>query len=322
MTTQAHFSIRSCLKEKNSPIFSLTHSVPHGGKCLNQMHCLAHCERLQFSLGKPFRVAFKQSEWDTNVKDVSSVYCNRKTRTLSTEHGSSSTTYNFQQEVCRGKQMQLPYTFTGWPAVPKVVLCGKLFHFCKKKQCREKGSVPLCSPAHSELAAKAGLQFPMPGGERPDSYKHLFLNACTARCKCRNLSRGGQEEDADSFLWTEVLWLLVRRCRIVPSPVAATFEGRFAGLRLSENNSNCNFCRERMQRRDAKRWVWMGDESFACCWAEMENKITLKKVCNMMDLELIGSFAGLESSPVKVEHLSFLVWAGKVLEHSSVGFCH
>lgn len=132
MITQAHFSIRSCLKEKNPPILSLTHLVPHREKCLNQMHCLAHCEQLQFSLAKQFRVAFRLSEWDTNVKDVSVVYFNWKTRKLSTEHGSSSTIYNFQQEIRIGKQMQLPYAFTGWPAVPNIVLCGKWFHFCKQ----------------------------------------------------------------------------------------------------------------------------------------------------------------------------------------------
>lgn len=50
--------------------------------------------------------------------------------------------------------------------------------------------MPVRSSAHTELAARAGLQFPMPGRECPDSYKHLFLNACTDGCKCSNLSRG------------------------------------------------------------------------------------------------------------------------------------
>lgn len=61
---------------------------------------------------------------------------------------------------------------------------------------------------------------------------------------------------------------------------------------------------------------------FACSWGEMEIKIIIKKVFNMMDLELIGSFAGVKSSPVNVEHFSLLIRAGKVLGHSSVIFCH
>lgn len=54
--------------------------------------------------------------------------------------------------------------------------------------------MPVCSSAHTELAARAELQFPGPGGERPDSYKHLFLNACTDGCKCSNLSKGTRKK--------------------------------------------------------------------------------------------------------------------------------
>lgn len=54
--------------------------------------------------------------------------------------------------------------------------------------------MPVCSSAHTELAARAGLQFPVPGGERPDSYHHLSLNACTDGCKCSNLSRGTRKK--------------------------------------------------------------------------------------------------------------------------------
>lgn len=61
---------------------------------------------------------------------------------------------------------------------------------------------------------------------------------------------------------------------------------------------------------------------FACSWAEMEIKITILKVFNVVDLELIGSSAGVKSSPVTAEHFSLLIRAGKVLEHSSVIFCH
>lgn len=42
---------------------------------------------------------------------------------------------------------------------------GKFYHLCKKNWCRlKKGSVPGCSSAHTELAARAGLQLPLPGG--------------------------------------------------------------------------------------------------------------------------------------------------------------
>lgn len=50
--------------------------------------------------------------------------------------------------------------------------------------------MPVRSSALTELAARAGLQLPVPGGERPGSYKHLFLNAGTDGYKCSNLSRG------------------------------------------------------------------------------------------------------------------------------------
>lgn len=46
------------------------------------------------------------------------------------------------------------------------------------------------------------------------------------------------------------------------------------------------------------------------------------KWSNVMDLELIWSFAGAKSSPVTVEHFILLIWARKVLEHSSVIFSH
>lgn len=57
-------------------------------------------------------------------------------------------------------------------------------------------------------------------------------------------------------------------------------------------------------------------------WAEMEIKITIKIVFNVMDLELVGSFAGVKSSPVNTEHFSLLIRAGKVLEYYSMIFCH
>lgn len=192
MITWVYFPTRSCLKEKNPPAFSLTHPVPHREKCLNQMYCLAHCKWLSFSLGEPFIAACKQSKWGTNVKDVSGVYFRRKTRTLSTEHGSGSTTYHFQQEAHIGKQSQQPHTLTRWPAVPKVVprvLHGQILPSLQKNLCRlMEGSVPVRSSAHTELAARAGLQFPMPAGEHPDSY--LFSNACTDGCKFSNLPKG------------------------------------------------------------------------------------------------------------------------------------
>lgn len=88
----------------------------------------------------------------------------------------------------------------------------------------------------------------------------------------------------------------------------------------------CNFqvkiivaaCREGMQRGGSE-WE---QKRFARSWAEIEFKITIKNVFNVMDLQLIGSFAGVKGSPVNAEHFSFLIQAGKVLEPSSVIFCH
>lgn len=88
----------------------------------------------------------------------------------------------------------------------------------------------------------------------------------------------------------------------------------------------CNFqvkiivatCREGMQRGGSE-WE---QKRFARSWAEIEFKVTIKNVFNVMDLQLIGSFAGVKGSSVNAEHFIFLIQAGKVLEPSSVIFCH
>lgn len=75
----------------------------------------------------------------------------------------------FSRKDTPGNSCSSFYTSTRWPAVPKVVpraLHGQILPSLQKKNwCRLKeGSVPGCSSAHTELAARAGLWLPLPGG--------------------------------------------------------------------------------------------------------------------------------------------------------------
>lgn len=77
------------------------------------------------------------------------------------------------------------------------------------------------------------------------------------------------------------------------------------------------FCREEMERG---RSEWER-KILQCSEAEMGTKTTVRNVFNMMDLELIESFAGVKSSPVNSKHFSLLIQSGKVLEHFPMFFC-
>lgn len=144
--------------------------------------------------------------------------------------------YFHQEAHTPGSSCSSFYTSTRWPAVPKVVpraLHEQILPSLQKNWCRLKeGSVPGCSSAHTELAARAGLQLPLPGGSiltatntipyMPAQMAAVIHQGRPGRwCKFYSLNRSA---------------LTVWYCRNVPRPLAARFGGQVS-LNVSENKN-------------------------------------------------------------------------------------
>lgn len=83
--------------------------------------------------------------------------------------------------------------------------------------------MPGCSSAHSELAARAGLQLPMPGGSILTATNIISLSACTDGCS--NLSRATRKMVQILFSEQKCFDFFVWHSRNVPRHLAARFGG-------------------------------------------------------------------------------------------------